>query len=125
MSYHPTVFIYRWPKRYEEPLFECDGPCAEIWEPDIFLTITCNANWAEIKQELAEGEHAQDRPDLGSRIFRAKLVALKKIIREKKFFGAVAAMICVIEFQKRGLPHAHFLIILQPQSKIRQPQQFD
>ena len=34
-------------------------------------------------------------------------------------------MIHVIEFQKRGLPHAHFLIILQPQSKITQLQQFD
>lgn len=50
---------------------------------DIFLTITCNANWVEIKQDLAEGERAQDRSNLVSRIFRAKLVALKKILREK------------------------------------------
>ena len=49
-------------------------------KPDIFLTITCNTNWVEIQQELAEGELAQDRPDLVSRIFRAKLFALKKII---------------------------------------------
>ena len=34
-------------------------------------------------------------------------------------------MIHVIEFQKRGLPHGHFLIILKHGSKIRQPKQFD
>ena len=34
-------------------------------------------------------------------------------------------MIHVIEFQKRGLPHAHFLIILQLAWKIKQPEQFD
>ena len=60
-----------------------------------------------------------------SRIFRAKLFDLKKIIQERKFFGEIAAMIHVIEFQKRGLPHGHFLIILQHESKIRQPEQFD
>ena len=53
-------------------------------KPDIFLTITCNANWIEIKQELSKGEHAQDRPDLVSRIFRVKLVILKNIIWGKK-----------------------------------------
>ena len=60
-----------------------------------------------------------------SRIFRAKLVALKKIIQERKFFGQNTTMIHVIEFQKHGLPHAHFLIILKHWSKIRQPEQFD
>ena len=34
-------------------------------------------------------------------------------------------MIHVVEFQKRGLPHAHFLIILHPSLKIRYPEQFD
>ena len=31
----------------------------------------------------------------------------------------------MIESQKCGLPHAHFLIILKHGSKIRQPKQFD
>ena len=47
-------------------------------KPDIFLTMMCNTNWVEIQQELVEGELAQDRPDLVSRIFRAQLFALKK-----------------------------------------------
>ena len=40
-------------------------------------------------------------------------------------FGEIATIIHVIEFQKRSLPHAHFLIILKHGSKIRQPKHFD
>ncbi|XP_021729322.1 uncharacterized protein LOC110696338 [Chenopodium quinoa] len=94
-------------------------------KPDLFVTITCNANWPEIKAELAAGETAQDRPDLVARIFRAKLLALKKEIMENKIFGEVAAMVYVVEFQKRGLPHAHFLIILKPAYKLKCPSDYD
>ncbi|XP_056695709.1 uncharacterized protein [Spinacia oleracea] len=94
-------------------------------KPDLFVTMTCNPNWPEIKQELATGEEAQNRPDLVSRIFRAKLLALKKQIMEKHVFGKVAAMIYVVEFKKRGLPHAHFLIILKPEFKIKTPADYD
>ncbi|XP_021864128.1 uncharacterized protein [Spinacia oleracea] len=94
-------------------------------KPDLFVTMTCNLNWQEIKQELAVGEEAQNMPDLVSRIFRAKLLALKKLIMQKHVFGEVAVMIYVVEFQKRGLPHAHFLIILTPASKIKTPADYD
>ncbi|KAK9733811.1 hypothetical protein RND81_04G093900 [Saponaria officinalis] len=94
-------------------------------KPDLFITITCNPNWPEIKQELGPGEESQNRQDLVARIFRAKLIAVKKLIMEKKCFGEVAAMIYVVEFQKRGLPHAHLLIILKPNFKIKCPADFD
>ncbi|XP_074271743.1 uncharacterized protein LOC141595678 [Silene latifolia] len=60
-------------------------------KPDLFVTMTCNANWPEIKDQLASGEEAQNRPDLVARVFRAKLLALKKQIVEKQIFGEVAA----------------------------------
>ncbi|XP_074314232.1 uncharacterized protein LOC141649440 [Silene latifolia] len=63
--------------------------------------------------------------DMRRRVFNAKLTWLRKLIREKKLFGEVAAMINVVEFQKRGLPHAHFLIILKPGYKITSPKKFD
>ncbi|XP_074313490.1 uncharacterized protein LOC141648664 [Silene latifolia] len=94
-------------------------------KPDLFLTITCNPNWPEIKAELANGELAQNRPDLVARVFNAKLTALRKEIMGKQIFGEVAAIINVVEFQKRGLPHAHFLIILKPDHKIKNPECFD
>lgn len=82
-------------------------------KPDIFLTITCNPNWPEIKQELGPTDLTQDRPDLLSRIFRAKLEELKNDLLKKQILGPVAAYVYVIEFQKRGLPHAHFLLIFK------------
>ncbi|XP_074305530.1 uncharacterized protein LOC141640746 [Silene latifolia] len=94
-------------------------------KPDIFLTITCNPHWAEIERELLPFEEAQNRHDLVSRVFRAKLLELKKDICIRNIFGNVAGYIYVVEFQKRGLPHAHFLIILDSDSKIRTLDQYD
>ncbi|XP_074271087.1 uncharacterized protein LOC141595011 [Silene latifolia] len=94
-------------------------------KPDLFVTMTCNANWPEIKDQLASGEEAQNRPDLVARVFRAKLLALKKQIVEKQIFGEVAAYVYVVEFQKRGLPHVHFLIILKDGYRLKCPADFD
>ena len=81
-------------------------------KPDIFLTMTCNPAWPEIKKHLSNGEEAHNRPDVTLRVFRAKLEMLRNDIIKKGLFGKVATYTYVIEFQKRGLPHAHFLIIL-------------
>ncbi|XP_074295820.1 uncharacterized protein LOC141623611 isoform X1 [Silene latifolia] len=94
-------------------------------KPDLFITMTCNANWPEIQERLAPGELSQNRPDLVARVFRAKLLALKKKITEDQVFGEVAAFIYVVEFQKRGLPHAHFLIILKPAYKMKGTTDYD
>ncbi|KAK9668428.1 hypothetical protein RND81_13G060000 [Saponaria officinalis] len=69
--------------------------------------------------------HVKNRPDLVARVFRAKLLALKKQIIEKQISGEVAALVYVVEFQKRGLPHAHFLIILKPEFKIKCIEDYD
>ncbi|PON70500.1 DNA helicase Pif1-like [Trema orientale] len=94
-------------------------------KPDLFLTMTCNPNWQEIREELGDNDEIQNRPDLVTRIFRAKLEEVKNDLIKKQIFGRVAAYVYVIEFQKRGLPHAHFLLILKPGSKIVNPELFD
>ncbi|XP_074271299.1 uncharacterized protein LOC141595232 [Silene latifolia] len=94
-------------------------------KPDLFVIMTCNAGWPEIKELLAPGEEVQNRPDLVARVFRAKLLALKKQIVEKQIFGEVAAYVYVVEFQKRGLPHVHFLIILKDGYRLKCPADFD
>ncbi|XP_074289273.1 uncharacterized protein LOC141614427 [Silene latifolia] len=96
----------------------------EYGKPDLFITMTCNSNWPEIKDQLAPGEEAHSRPDIVVRVFHAKLLALRKLIMEKHIFGEVAAFIYVVEFQKRGLPHAHILIILKPPYKLNSPSDF-
>lgn len=94
-------------------------------KPDLFLTMTCNPQWEEIIQELPPGQSSQDRPDLVARVFRAKLRDIKDRIIKKDYFGKVAAYVHVTEFQKRGLPHEHFLLIMAPGSKITGPDQYD
>ncbi|XP_074277292.1 uncharacterized protein LOC141600935 [Silene latifolia] len=80
---------------------------------------------ARNKTRIIASEEAQNRPDLVSRVFRSKLFELKKDICVRKIFVYVAGYVYVVEFQKRGLPHAHFLIILDSKSKIRKPDQYD
>ncbi|XP_039778258.1 uncharacterized protein LOC120645540 [Panicum virgatum] len=94
-------------------------------KPDIFLTIMCNPNWDEIKQDLLPGQIAQDRLDLVTRVFRAKLEVLKKKLMENVILGKVWAYVYVVEFQKRGLPHAHFLLIMKRKYKLTCPEQYD
>ncbi|KAL6207830.1 hypothetical protein ACLB2K_018783 [Fragaria x ananassa] len=94
-------------------------------KPDIFLTMTCNPNWDEIKAELLPGQTSQDRPDLCTRIFRAKLENLKEEVIKKGVLGKVIVYVYVIEFQKRGLPHAHMLLMLHDDDKLNNPDDYD
>nr|KAJ0216741.1 hypothetical protein LSAT_V11C300144770 [Lactuca sativa] len=94
-------------------------------KPDIFLTMTCNPNWPEIKNELLPWQTAQDQPDLVSRVFRAKLEDLKKQLLNKHVLGVVGSYVYVIEFQKRGFPHAHFLLIIMPPYKLTNADHYD
>ena len=71
-------------------------------KPDIFLTMTCNPNWDETRNELYPGQSAQDRPDLVSRVFRAKLEAMKIKLLKNDIIGKVRAYVYVVEFQKEG-----------------------
>jgi ATP-dependent DNA helicase PIF1 len=82
-------------------------------KPDIFLTMTCNPKWDEIKNELYPGQTAQDQPDLVARVFRAKLEKLKRRLLKKDILGKVRAYVYVVEILKRGLPHSHFLLIMK------------
>ncbi|XP_015160967.1 uncharacterized protein [Solanum tuberosum] len=94
-------------------------------KPDIFLTMTCNPCWPEIQEHLHPMEEVQNKPDLVSRVFRAKVEELKTDIQKTNIFGKIAAFMYTIEFQKRGLPHAHFLIILTNRYKLLTPQSYD
>ncbi|XP_009776910.1 uncharacterized protein [Nicotiana sylvestris] len=94
-------------------------------KPDIFLTMTCNPSWLEIEDFLLPTDEVQNRPDLVSRIFKAKVEELKSDIVKKSIFGKVAAFMYTIEFQKRGLPHAHFLIILADGYKLLTLEAYD
>jgi len=87
-------------------------------KPDLFITFTCNPKWPEITRELLPNQNAADRPDLTARVFHIKLQKLLKDLNINHWFGKVIAYVYVVEFQKRGLPHAHILLILALEDKI-------
>lgn len=92
--------------------------CRWTGYPDLFIIFTCNQEWAELQRVItSQGLKSEDRPDLIYRIFKIKLDQLIKEIKQGKVFGRVKAVIYTIEFQKRGLPHSHILIFLNPESR--------
>jgi hypothetical protein len=119
----PSSFIGG-PRDMQKTYMESLALVQRFGKLDLFVTITCNPCWPKIKKEL-EPQEAQNRPDLIARVFRAKLEELKNELFNKKIFGEVAAYVYVIEHQKRGLPHAHFLIILKRDWKLIAPESFD
>ncbi|XP_019157984.1 PREDICTED: uncharacterized protein LOC109154705 [Ipomoea nil] len=88
--------------------------CRFIGYPNLFITFTCNPKWPEVQRFLEKRNlKAEDRPDIVCRIFKMKLDCVIKEIKNGKLFGPIRAVIYTIEFQKRGLPHAHILFFLQ------------
>ena len=93
--------------------------CLQVGKPDNFTTLTCNPDWKEIRENLEPGESFQDRPDLVVRVFKERLDIHVRKIEEGVVFGGVLGLIYTIEFQKRGLPHAHIVIWHDEANKIR------
>lgn len=68
----------------------------------------------EIRCRLAPGDTTYSRPDITRVVFKYKLARLLKNIKSGKYFDLkekkVDFLIYVIEYQYRGLPHAHICI---------------
>ncbi|XP_061357242.1 uncharacterized protein LOC133301608, partial [Gastrolobium bilobum] len=92
--------------------------CRWAGYPHLFITITCNPKWPEISRFLkARTLNAEDRPDILYRAFKFKLDQLLQDLRNGHILGKINAYVCTIEFQKRGLPHAHILLFLHSSNK--------
>ena len=105
------------PRWYNAQFQDGMAICREYHKPDLFITMTCNPHWEEITEEL-NGASAQDRPDLVARVFKMKKDRLIEDIMKNNVFGVVPAQLWVIEFQKRGLPHIHILVILREEDRL-------
>ncbi|KAL6579333.1 hypothetical protein OROMI_009549 [Orobanche minor] len=94
--------------------------------PDLFITITCNPKWPEISRYLASVKsNPKNRPDIFYRVFKMKLDVLIKDLKDHGLLGKTQAVIYMVEFQKRGLPHAHILLFLHRDNKIPSPTDVD
>jgi len=99
--------------------------CAQYGKPSLFITFTCNGNWPEIQKLLKPGETFNDRFDICNRVFYHKVKELIKDIKQKQIFGKCRAYTFTIEFQKRGLPHCHLLVILDKHCMPKKATQYD
>jgi hypothetical protein len=91
----------------------------EIGEPGYFITMTTNPKWPEILAQLKPWETPQDRPDIIARVFNLKFQELLLDVYKRKRLGECLSYVFTIEFQKRSLPHAHLILIMDPQSTLR------
>ena len=86
---------------------------------------TANIHWPEIQSALRTGLAADMRPDLISRVFHMYLDEFFTDVKDRQIFGRIVSHIFVIEFQKRGYPHAHILFHFSNEDKLRTPEDID
>jgi hypothetical protein len=96
---------------------------SQFGAPSFFTTLTCNPEWREIKERLHDGQNAYDRPDIVVRVFREKLRRFVHNLKLGCYHGGTMVngkyvnkstsqmvyIMHVIEYQHRGLPHAHIV----------------
>lgn len=87
--------------------------------------MTCNPKWPEIVENIPPGDETSNHPLLVCRVFKMKLDQLMADLTVHNVMGVSIAHLNVIEFQKRGLPHAHILITLRNEDKFNDPIQID
>ena len=64
--------------------------CSHVGFPNLFITLTCNPNWPEIRRVLAHlNLKPIDRPDLISRVFRLKYEQMLFDLTKKHLLGKV------------------------------------
>ena len=114
----PSTFIGG-PRHMNELYMDAMAICRRFGAPDLFVTVTCNPQWPEINAQLGVGQGPSDRPDLVATVFKLKLDEFFEDVLKRHVLGKVVAYTSVIEFQKRGLPHCHVLLVFDPADKPR------
>lgn len=111
--------FYLCSRRHVLPLFP-----QELGLPDLFVTITMDSKCPELKDDP---QIDINNPTLNTaevcRLFWRKVDHFIRMVRDQMIFGYCLGMVLVVEFQKRGLPHAHAILTLA--EKIRTPEQTD
>nr|KAJ0200924.1 hypothetical protein LSAT_V11C600309890 [Lactuca sativa] len=87
----------------------------EDGKPDIFLTMTCNPNWKEILDELLPKTNSS----------RSTRSYYKKDLKVQLLKRNITGEVYVVDFQKRGLRHAHFLVITRHAHKMTNPDNYN
>ena len=93
---------------------------AKHGEPDLFITIiNFNPAWQEITNNLRPNQNWRNSLLLLTRVFWQCLENIVLDLWENSILGRSLAMIHVIEFQKRGLPHTHLVLTFKQDDRFR------
>ncbi|XP_023312434.1 uncharacterized protein LOC108916109, partial [Anoplophora glabripennis] len=113
----PSTFVGS--PRHQQQLFQdAMAVVGRYGTPSIFLTMTTSTHWREIIDNIPGGHSANDHPSLIDRVFQGKVDELMEDMLKSQVFGIPIANLYVIEFQKRGLPHCHNLLILRNEDRL-------
>jgi hypothetical protein len=92
---------------------------AEYGRPTFFLTLTCNPDWEELQEVIPEDHNAYIAADRTVQVFKMKLDKFLENLRNGHYFSSYSKdgtikrypvyIVDVIEYQNRGLPHAHIV----------------
>ncbi|GJE90163.1 ATP-dependent DNA helicase PIF1 [Phanerochaete sordida] len=108
--YLPSSFLgsNRWAS---EQIADSLAIAAHFGTPTFFITMTCNPKWREITSQLRPGQTHTHVPLVVARVFKQKLRRLEQLLASMfPQAGRVVYLVHSVEFQKRGLPHAHILV---------------
>ena len=113
------------PRHMQQNYLDAMAMVRVLGKPDFLITFTANPAWPEITSSLLPGQSPHDRPDIVARVFNIKLRELMEDLTKRGALGKALGWTWVVEFQKRGLPHAHILLIVAPEDKPRSPEDVD
>jgi hypothetical protein len=75
------------PRYYHNLYLDAVALPRRFGKPDLFITMTCNPNWVEIKDGIPNGSHWKHHPDIVARVFNLKLHALLDVVIKKKLIN--------------------------------------
>jgi hypothetical protein len=107
------------PRWYHMQFLDAMAIVREHGKQEYFITMTTNPKWPEILAELRPDQSPEDRPDVTTAMFKLKYDALMGDLVQAGVFGKVKGYLAMVEFQKRGLPHAHILLIMTPEDRLK------
>jgi len=91
--------------------------------PDLFITVTGTIQSHELER-LRDGRSKNELICIANRVFAIKLKRFMHDIVKKQIFGRIVGEIWIIEYQKRGIPHAHICLCLDRNDKLRKGTDF-
>jgi len=84
-----------------------------LGKPHLFITVTSNPAWPEIINEHTAGQTIKERLGLCLRVFKIKLNEILRDLTKSNIFGLASGWMYSVDFQERGLPHAHILLVIR------------